>query len=150
MFQSTAWAPEKAWIYAVDVRANPPHNHWVRNLKGQPDESEHNWQTWRARGNPRKIRCSDHLFICLHYRKISPSVDLRLDEGLSSIWYKGCNGVRTFNIGRSLKVKNNLYYQDPVTPPGQWQWQIDLVCLIWVFWRWNRDRGKYSTTTATS
>lgn len=116
---------------------------WKR--KGQANESEHNWQTWRAWRNPQEIECCDHLFIWPHYRKISHSADLWADVGLSSLMIKGSRWSEDLERWMLLKVKSNFsaILSRSLLLCFDTDW---LVCLVSVFWGENGEREKCAAT----
>lgn len=103
VFQSTAGAAKEEDIYTVDVRVkmNPLITTGLKtrkvNLMNQNITDRHGKQE----EIPWKIECRDHLFIFLHYMKISHSADLRADVGLSSLMIKRpgwSDGPRTLDV----------------------------------------------------
>lgn len=96
---------------------------------------------------PRKIECRDHLFIRLHYRKISHSPDLWADARLLSLIINRQGwSEKTLNTGWFfLKVK--IYFSTILSRSLLLCCDKDLlVCFIWVFWSGNWENGKYCTT----
>lgn len=126
-------------------RMHPLITTLARELKGQPDESGNNWQTWRAGGNPQEDwePWSPFHLPALRENKLY-FTNLWADVGLPlMIWLNGwmrdlehCFLEVKSNCSATLSRSLFLCFD------RDW-----LVCLVWVFWSGNGARGKYNCNT---
>lgn len=107
-------------------------------LKGQPDESEYNWQTWRAGGNPSGRLSAAITFSFANYRGRGLSADLWADAGLSSVLSRGLDGVRDLEYWMFFEGEEEfLCYPAQVTPPGCWYRLISIPGWSFLKWKWS-------------
>lgn len=103
---------------------------------------------------PRKIECRDHLFIRLHYRKISHSPDLWADAGLSSLminrpgWSEEPWALDVFFFFKGEDLFQ--YYPEQVTAPVLWYRFISVLYLCFLKWKLREWKILYNCNPVTT